>query len=154
MTCTLGMAQVLEHTAHEDVTIADFCPATLMLSVLPYKLLTETHAVWRNLQISEWDRTADLSRFFTGQHSCTEYRVKAVIYHIHPAAGPATLKCGHYVAHVKQGDQWRLANDQCVSAVLMSSLRGLFRPNKGPIPKYHTDLLMNRDFLGRSSLSQ
>ena len=96
-----------------------------MLSVLPYRLHTETKAEWVNLAISEWDAAIDLSPFFNRTQPSGEYYVKAVIYHVHPAAGPVDLNSGHYVAYVKQAQQWHLANDNKVSPVLMSGLRGL-----------------------------
>ena len=51
------------------------------------------------------------------------------MYHLAPATErpqvPEDMRCGHYVAYVKQSGQWFLANDDNVSPVLMSSLRGL-----------------------------
>ena len=121
----IGISLVLNQMATLKGLIRNSAPATLALSVLPFRLHTETKAEWINLAISEWDAAIDLSPFFNRTQPIGEYYVKAVIYHVHPAAGPVDLNSGHYVAYVKQAQQWHLANDNKVSPVLMSGLRGL-----------------------------
>ena len=66
-----------------------------------------------------------MSPFCLDHAQCTEYLVKAVVYHVHPLEGPANLHCGHYITYFKHGHRWHLANDCQVDLVLMSSLRGL-----------------------------
>ena len=63
----------------------------------------------------------DLAPFFQCRgHS--EFTVKAVVYHLHPAEGSVVLNSGHYVAYVKQPGGWHLANDSSVSPVLMTGM--------------------------------
>ena len=120
-----GINQVLNQIATMKGIIGNLAPAVLVLSVLPYTLLTETDAVWVDLRISEWDATIDLAPFFNREQPNREYKVKAVVYHLHPAQGPVNLNSGHYVAYVRQAGIWHLANVSSVRPVLMSWLRGI-----------------------------
>ena len=80
-----GISQVLYQIATVKGSIGNRAPAVLVLSVLPYRLLTETDAVWVNLCVSEWDDAIDLTPFFRRWEPNPEYKVKAVVYHLHPA---------------------------------------------------------------------
>ena len=125
------ISQVLHQIASSKGAILDNSPKTLVLSILPYMLRTddsdaeELDGEWVTATFTEWDAAVDLAPFFRNNPPCSEYHVKAVVYHLHPADGPIKTKCGHYVAYVKQAQLWHLANDSSVSAVLMSGLSGV-----------------------------
>ena len=120
-----GISQVLYQIAAATGHIRNTPPPTLVLSVLPYLLRTETDAEWVDLTISGWDVPIDLAPFFRHGAADANYYVKAVVYHLHSPDGPVVLSSGHYVAYVKQGGLWHLANDRSVRPVLMTGLRGL-----------------------------
>ena len=125
------ISQVLHQIASSKGAILDNSPKTLVLSILPYMLCTddsdteELDGEWVTATFTEWDAVVDLAPFFRNNPPCSEYHVKAVVYHLHPADGPIKTQCGHYVAYVKQAQLWHLANDSSVSAVLMSGLSGV-----------------------------
>ena len=125
------ISQVLHQIASSKGAILDNSPKTLVLSILPYMLrpdegdAEELDGEWVTATFTEWDAAVDLAPFFRNNPPCSEYHVKAVVYHLHPADGPIKTKCGHYVAYVKQAQLWHLANDSSVSAVLMSGLSGV-----------------------------
>jgi hypothetical protein len=125
----IGVAVLLNQIAVVNGVVAELPPKTFIIRVLPYKLVTETDAVWVNLLVSGWVAQIDLTPFFYGRAStvadlCCEYVVEVVIYHVHGTAAVANLNCGHYVAYVKQAGQWHLANDNAVgvSPVLVRGL--------------------------------
>ena len=89
------------------------------------RMITETDAEWVVAAVSGWDDTADMSPFCLDHAQCTEYLVKAVVYHVHPLQGPANLRCGHCIAYFKHGHRWHLANDSQVDLLLMARVRGL-----------------------------
>ena len=78
-----------------------------------------------NVVVSGWDDLVDMAHFCSENAGCTQYSVKAVVYHVNPGVGSANLRCGHYVTYIKQEQQWYLANDSQVAPVLMSGMRGL-----------------------------
>ena len=125
------ISQVLHQIASSKGAILDNSPKTLVLSILPYMLRTDDSDAeqldgeWVTATFTEWDAAVNLAPFFRSNPPCSEYHVKAVVYHLHPADGPIKTKCGHYVAYVKQAQLWHLANDSSVSAVLMSGLSGV-----------------------------
>ena len=88
-------------------------------------MISETDAAWVVAAVSGWDDTVDMSPFCLDHAQCTEYLVKAVVYHVHPLEGPVNLRCGHYITYFKHGHRWHLANDSQVDLVLMAGLRGL-----------------------------
>ena len=125
-----GIDQMLSSVALQKGAILDDPPHTLVLSILPYRTEgdpsdSDSEREWVNLAIVGWDAAIDLSPFFRERLPCSEYIVKAMVYHLHTAGDPVNMDCGHYVAYVKQAQQWHLANDDSVSPVLMSGLRGL-----------------------------
>ena len=110
--------------ANEPITVP-VPPKTFVLGLVPFRMITETDAEWVVAAVSGWDDTVDMSRFCLDRTQCTEYSVKAVVYHVHPWEGPANLQCGHYITYFKHGSWWYLANDSQVDRVLMTDLRGL-----------------------------
>ena len=110
--------------ANEPITVP-VPPKTFVLGLVPFRMITETDAEWVVAAVSGWDDTVDMSPFCLDHAQCTEYLVKAVVYHVHPLEGPANLRCGHYITYFKHGDRWHLANDSQVDPVLMTGLRGL-----------------------------
>ena len=57
--------------------------------------------------------------------ACTQYAIKAAASHINPVASAANQRCGHYVAYIKQEQQWDLANDSLAHPMLVSGMRGV-----------------------------
>ena len=110
--------------ANEPITVP-VPPKTFVLGLVPFRMITETDAEWVVAAVSGWDDTVDMSPFCLDHAQCTEYLVKAVVYHVHPLEGPANLRCGHYITYFKHGHRWHLANDSQVDLVLMAGLRGL-----------------------------
>ena len=121
----VSIAQLV-HMLHpnEPITVP-VPPQTFVLALAPFRMVSESDAEWVVAAVSGWDDTVDMSPFCSDHSQCTEYLVKAVVYHVHPPAGPANLRCGHYIAYLKHGARWHLANDSQVDLVLMSGLRGL-----------------------------
>ena len=64
-------------------------PKTFVLGLVPFRMITESDAEWVVAAVSGWDDIVDMSRFCLGHDKCTEYLVKAVVYHVHPLEGPA-----------------------------------------------------------------
>lgn len=121
----VSIAQLV-HMLHPNEPIAiPVPPQTLVLGLAPFRMVSETAAEWVIAAVSGWDDTVDMSPFCSDRSQCTDYLVRAVVYHVHPPTGPANLRCGHYIAYLKRGDTWYLANDSQVNLVLMSGLRGL-----------------------------
>ena len=121
----VSIAQLV-HMLHPNEPIAiPVPPQTLVLGLAPFRMVSETAAEWVIAAVSGWDDTVDMSPFCSDRSQCTDYLVRAVVYHVHPPTGPANLRCGHYIAYLKHGDTWYLANDSQVNLVLMSGLRGL-----------------------------
>ena len=121
----VSIAQLV-HMLHPNEPIAiPVPPQTLVLGLAPFRMVSETAAEWVIAAVSGWDDTVDMSPFCSDRSQCTDYLVRAVVYHVHPPTGPANLRCGHYIAYLKHGDRWYLANDSQVNLVLMSGLRGL-----------------------------
>ena len=110
--------------ANEPITVP-VPPKTFVLGLVPFRMITETDAEWVVAAVSGWDDTVDMSPFCLDHAQCTEYLVKAVVYHVHPLEGPVNLRCGHYITYFKHGQRWHLANDSHVDRVLMAGLRGL-----------------------------
>ena len=75
------IAQLLNLIATEKGIIGASAPPALVLSVLPYRLLTEFTAAWVKLQVSEWDAAVDLAPFFRSSEPSPQYAVKAMVYH-------------------------------------------------------------------------
>ena len=98
----IGIAQLLQIVQPEEPLHLPSPPETLLLSILPYKLLTDTEAHWVNMVISGWDDLVNMARFFSEGTDRTRYAVKAVMYHVNPGAGLANLRRGHYVTYIKQ----------------------------------------------------
>ena len=126
----IRISQMLHQIAMDKGVILDGSHKTLVLCILPYRTQDETdkdvvEARWVDLTIAEWDATVDLSPLIRGHPSCSEYHVKAAVYHLHAAEALVSMMCGHYVTYVKQAQQWHLADDDVVSPVLMSRLHGL-----------------------------
>ena len=118
----MGIGQLLTIIAEKKGVIANNVPAVLVLSILPYALVTEAEAAWMDICVSEWDATIDLAPFFQcGGHS--EFTVKAVVYHLHPADRAVVLNSGHYVAYLKQAGGWHLANDSLNIGLMPRGLR-------------------------------
>ena len=109
---------------NEPVTVS-VAPQTFVLAIAPYRMVNETDAEWVVAAVSGWDEPVDMSPFCQDHSNCTEYMVKAVVFHLHPPDGPADLRCGHYIAYFRHGHRWHLADDSRVDPVLMSGLRGL-----------------------------
>ena len=108
----------------EPVTVS-VAPQTFVLAIAPYRMVNETDAEWVVATVSGWDEPVDMSPFCQDHSNCTEYMVKAVVFHLHPPEGPADLRCGHYIAYFRHGHRWHLADDSRVDPVLMSGLRCL-----------------------------
>ena len=118
----MGIGQLLTIIAEKKGVIANNVPAVLVLSILPYALVTEAEAAWMDICVSELDATIDLAPFFQcGGHS--EFTVKAVVYHLHPADRAVVLNSGHYVAYLKQAGGWHLANDSLNIGLMPRGLR-------------------------------
>ena len=110
--------------ANEPITVP-VPPKTFVLGLVPFRMITETDAEWVVAAVSGWDDTVDMSPFCLDHAQCTEYLVKAVVYHVHPLEGPTSLRCGHYITYFKHGHRWHLANDSHADPVLMTGVRGL-----------------------------
>ena len=110
--------------ANERITVR-VPPKTFVLGLIPFRMITETDAVWVDAAFSAWDDTVEMSRLCLDHAQCTKYLVKAVVYHVHPLEGPANLQYGHYITYFKHGHRWHLANGSQVDIVLMAGLRGL-----------------------------
>ena len=48
----------------------------------------ELDGEWVTATFTEWGAAVDLAPFFRNNPPCSEYHVKAVVYHLHPADGP------------------------------------------------------------------
>ena len=112
----------LQQVAEEAGGLLDSAPRTLALNTVPAE---SGVAVGVKLRFTHWDAAANLSALFRQGQGCCAYCIRAAVYHIPPADGQAISGGGHNVAYIKQAQQWHLANDSCVSPVLMSSLNGL-----------------------------
>ena len=88
--------------ANEPITVP-VPPKTFVLGIVPFRMISETDAEWVVAAVSGWGDTVDMSRFCRNHAQCTEYLVKAVVYHVHPLEGPANLRCGHYITYFKHG---------------------------------------------------
>ena len=121
----MSIAQLVQMLDANEAIRLEVAPKTLVLGVLPFRMITEIDAEWVVADVIGWEDTVDMSRFCIDHAECAHYLVKAVVYHEHPLEGPANLRCGHYITYLKHGQGWYLANDDRVDPVLMSSLRGL-----------------------------
>ena len=103
----IGVASLWNLIAECNGVVTALPPKTFIISLLPYRMVTEADAVWVNLEVSGWDAHIDLSPFFHGRAStvddwCCAYVVKAVIYHVHGTAAVANLNFENCVAYMKQ----------------------------------------------------
>ena len=121
----MSIAQLVHMLHPKEPISVSVPPKTFVLGLVPCRMITETDAEWVVVAVSGWDGMVDMSSFCLDKAQCTEYLVKAVVYHAHPLEGPANLRCGHYITYFKHGHRWHLANDSQVDLVLMAGLRGL-----------------------------
>ena len=98
---------------------------TFVLGLVPFRMTSQTDDDWVFAGVSGWDDVVDMTPFCLDRVKCTDYLVKAVVYHVHPLEGPVNLRCGHYITYFKHGHRWHLASDSQVDLVLMAGLRGL-----------------------------
>ena len=116
----MSIAQLVQMLDANEAFTVPVPPKTFVIGLLPFRMMSETDAEWVIGGVSGWDDTVDMSRFCLDHAQCTEYLVKAVVYHVHPLEGPANLRSGHYITYFKHGHRWHLANDSQVDIVLMS----------------------------------
>ena len=69
-------------------------PRTLVLGLAPFRMVSETAAEWVVAAVSGWDDTVDMSPFCLDRAQCTQYFVKAVVFHVHPLGGAAPQAVG------------------------------------------------------------
>ena len=81
----------LVHILHAEEAISvPVPPKTFVLGLVPFRMITETDAEWVVAAVSGWDDTVDMSPFCLDHAQCTEYLVKAVVYHVHPLEAQLT----------------------------------------------------------------
>ena len=121
----MSIAQLVHMLYAKEPITVPVPPKTFVLGLVPFMAITETDAGWVVAAVSGWDDTVDMSRFCQEHAQCTDYLVRAVVYHVHPLEGSANLCCGHYITYFKHGHLWHLANDSQVDIVLMAGMRCL-----------------------------